>query len=170
MGIFNSKEFIPTGIKNLSGIENEIKNHFAGKDFTVKTEETVQGCFISLTKGGIFKSVLGMKSSLNVDIQIQDKGISVEAKVGIFGQQVIPGLIAWFVAWPVLVTQVIGLVNQSKLDDEILQVIKDEIKKEESTKSLPDKNENKTSSLCIKCGKEIPEDADFCPFCGEKQE
>ena len=73
-------------------------------------------------------------------------------------------------AWPVLVTQVIGLVNQSKLDDEILQVIKDEIKKEESTKSLPDKNENKTSSLCIKCGKEIPEDADFCPFCGEKQE
>ena len=44
-------------------------------------------------------------------------------EIGIFGKQWLPGTIATFLFWPVLVTQMIGLIQQNKLDQEAYQVL-----------------------------------------------
>jgi hypothetical protein len=75
-------------------------------------------------------------------------GIHVKASVGIFGQQAIPSAIALFIAWPVLVTQIWGMVQQSKLDDKAIAVAENYINAHS--------NENE-------------QDFKFCPYCGTKQ-
>lgn len=176
MATFNTSKFIPTELTDLSGVLNDLNNHFAVKGYEIKIEDSSLGSFVSLSKGGIFKMVLGMKTSLNVDIKRLAGGIAVEAKVGIFGQQAIPSLIMWFVAWPVLLTQITGLVQQAKLDDEVLDVIEKSIARHEKTAVkaaeaavvLPAAVQS-GKAFCVACGKSIDADSAFCPACGAKQ-
>jgi hypothetical protein len=127
MGTFNSSKTIITGITSFDRIEAAFRQHFENKEFVVVISKNSNGFFASLTNGGIFKAVLGMKSSLNVEVKQVYNGVSIEAKVGIFGQQIVPSVISMFVFWPVLLTQIAGLVAQSKLDDEAIRVIEDAI-------------------------------------------
>ncbi|MDQ3706377.1 MAG: zinc ribbon domain-containing protein, partial [Chloroflexota bacterium] len=67
-----------------------------------------------------FKAVLGMKTSLNIEIDPAIDGTLIRAKVGIWGEQAVPTMIMLFVAWPVLLTQIWGMAQQANLDDEAL--------------------------------------------------
>ena len=40
--------------------------------------------------------------------------------IGIFGQQVIPTIITMFIFWPVILSQLWGIVKQSQLDDRVM--------------------------------------------------
>lgn len=164
MATFNSNKFIPTNLKDLSGVVQLTKQNFETKGYIVNVEDSSYGSFISLTKGGIFKTILGMKTSLNLDVKILSGGISVDAKVGIFGQQLIPSLIMWFVAWPVLLTQITGLVQQANLDDEAINVIETAVKQCENGAPV-----ESGTAFCVNCGSAMPENAAFCSSCGTKQ-
>jgi hypothetical protein len=163
---FNASKFVSTSLTDLSGVIPVVKNHFEGKGYTVEIVESSYGCFISLTKGGFFKSVLGMKTSLNIDVRKKTGGIFIETKVGIFGQQLIPTLIMLFVAWPVLFTQITGLVHQAKLDDEAINVIENAIRDNENKKSYSTDN---AGQFCTQCGTGLPAGSLFCNVCGAKQ-
>ncbi len=165
MGTFNSTKFIPTELKDISGVVNETREYFASQGYEVNVEDSSYGSFISLSKGGIFKSILGMKTSLNVEIKCLSGGISVEAKVGIFGQQAIPTLIMYFVAWPVALTQISGLVKQAKLDDEVISVIERSIYRHQSGEKASASENN----FCTACGAKIAAGSAFCSSCGAKQ-
>ncbi len=89
MSTFNTTRFISTKLSDLSGVSAIVKQHFESQGYMVDAVESSYGCFISITKGGVFKSVLGMKSSLNVDVKKVSGGVSVNAKVGIFGQELV---------------------------------------------------------------------------------
>jgi hypothetical protein len=134
MAMFNSQKFIFTKLTNLSEVATITCSYFEAKDYTVGVTDIFNGYMISLSKGGIFKAILGMKTSLNIEIKRQVDGVQVTAKVGIFGQQVVPSLIMWFLAWPVLVTQISGLVAQSKLDNEAVEVIENAIRSTEAAR------------------------------------
>jgi hypothetical protein len=54
---------------------------------------------------------------------LSDKSIAFEAGVGIFGQQAIPTIISMFFFWPVLLTQIWGLIQQSNLDDKAAEIV-----------------------------------------------
>ena len=88
-----------------------------------------------------------------------------EAGVGIFGQQVIPTMIMLFVAWPVLLTQIWGLVQQSKLDDKALAIAEAVIRKSGSATPQAEIGDR----FCTKCGHKVLADAVYCSFCGTKQ-
>lgn len=166
MATFKSNKFIPTRLKDLSIVASEVKEYFGNNGYIVSVEDHAMGCFISISKGGMFKAVLGMKTALNIDIKLQPGGVSASAKVGIFGQQLVPSMISLFIAWPILVTQITGLVSQAKLDDEALDVIEQSIRKLELNSSVTDYN---TIIYCTACGNGLKAESKFCSECGEKQ-
>ena len=52
---------------------------------------------ISITKGGLFKAVLGMKTALKVTLLPQGTEVSFEAGVGIWKQQAVPTIISMLI-------------------------------------------------------------------------
>lgn len=77
---------------------------------------------ISLSNGGLVKSAVGLKTALKINLYPQEGKIHIDAGVGIFGQQAIPSAISALVAWPVVATQIWGIVKQSKLDDRAVSI------------------------------------------------
>lgn len=155
-------------INDTNLIVEDLKNHFQNKGYEVITEPLhSNGWYVSLNKGGIFKSVLGLKTSLNVDITPNGNLITATAKVGIFGQQLLPSAITWFVAWPIIITQIWGLVEQSKLDDEVMNCIEQSIEKYKNSNVSSVRSED--SVFCVECGNQLSSDFAFCPKCGAKR-
>ncbi len=172
MGTFNTKKLIETNLKNLETVSAVAAQHFTQKGYTVEVKQNPCGCFISITKGGIFKAVLGLKTALNVTLTVVQAGVQVEATVGIFGQQLVPSLIMYFVAWPVLLTQISGLISQAKLDNETIAVIEQAIRDAEqqpvagtASKAPP----VGATIFCTQCGTQLAAGAKFCSDCGQKQ-
>ncbi len=169
MATFKSTKLIATNLKDLSKVALHTEEYFTNQGYTVEVEESSFGYFISLTKGNIFKAVLGMKTALNIDVKIIASGVFVEAKVGVFGQQLVPSLIMLFVAWPVLLTQISGLVAQAKLDDEAISVIEKGVRfYEKNEANTNNKNSMLNEIFCTECGTKLPTGAKFCLSCGEK--
>ena len=104
-------------------IADRIVRDFQMEGFTAKSDSYAGGVYdISLAKGNVFKAVLGMKSALKVTLTPQGNAIHINAGVGIFGQQAIPTAITMFFFWPVLIPQIWGMVQQSKLDDKAIAI------------------------------------------------
>jgi len=163
MAAFNTTKTISTTLTDLSGVANDVSSRLQAEGYNVSHEQTPDGYFISLSKGGVFKTISGMKTSLNVTMVRVPSGVRVEAKVGIFGQQALPTAISMLIAWPVLITQVIGMIQQSQLDDKVISMIEEAIKNAEASRNKP------SGAFCHACGKEMPADSIFCTECGAKQ-
>ena len=133
------------------------------------------GCDISITKGGTFKAIMGMRSALKVNLMPQGDHIIFDASVGIFGQQAIPTIISMFVWWPVLITQIWGMVNQAKLDDKALAIAEQVAMMRNSgggyqTYAAPQQPQPAQGArFCTNCGTPLLPQAKFCPECGTKQ-
>ncbi len=103
MGAFNTKTELQGNPALIPAIADRICRDFAADGYEVTREDLISGGVdISVTKGGMFKAVLGMRTALKVTLIPQSQSISFEAGVGIFGQQVVPTLIMLFITWPVL--------------------------------------------------------------------
>lgn len=164
MGAFSTTKCFPF-VSDTNLIIKDLDSHFKSQGYEFVCEPlNMTGWHVSLRKGGIFKSVLGLKTSLNVEIVQSNASINVTASVGIFGQQVLPSVITWFVAWPVIITQIWGLIQQSKLDDEVMVCIENSINNHNHQSSY----NNSKCLFCVECGFQITADFTFCPKCGTK--
>jgi len=65
-----------------------------------------------------------------------------------------------FFLWPVLIPQIWGLVQQSNLDDHVIELIEQGIARHES------KIEKVTLPTCASCGTVVKAGAKFCNSCG----
>lgn len=169
MGTFKSSKTFYASPSLIPDIAEVIKNDFLRDGYEVDYQILISGgCDMSITKGGVFKAVLGMKSALKVNIQPSGNQIFIEAGVGIFGQQAIPSFISLFLFWPVLLTQIWGMVQQSKLDDRVMIIAENYINANHS--KTPYANVSASGSkFCVSCGKQLSEDAVFCSGCGTRQ-
>lgn len=170
MGTFQSAKTFRVTVADLSPVANDVTEHFQNQGYEVTGEETItNGWYISIHKGGLFKSVLGMKTALNIELQPSSQGISAKADVGVFGLQAIPTAIMLFVAWPVLLTQIWGLIKQSKLDEEALTVIENSLTAHSLT-SFTASTVAAASEIqyCSQCGTQLQPSCKFCPQCGTK--
>lgn len=123
MGAFSKHEIIVGNPELIPTIAEEMRKEFVQDGYEVIISNLVSGGMdISITKGNVFKAVLGMRTALKVTLIPQINSIQFEANVGIFGQQIIPTIISWFYLWPVLLTQIWGLIQQSNIDDRALDV------------------------------------------------
>ena len=158
MAKFNTKEILSASPELIPQMALRIQEGFQKDGYQVLVEELGWGgCDISITKGGMFKAVLGMKTALKVTLLPCGNEISFEAGVGICGQQAIPTIISMFVFWPVILTQICGLVEQAELDDKALAMAKSVM----ATVSVPD-----VKLYCPYCGAPHSESTKACPECG----
>lgn len=164
MGVFKTQAILAGDPAMIPAIADQIEADFAADGYSVQKINLMNGAAdVSLTKGGTFKAILGLKTALNISLKPQNGQISFEAGVGIFGQQFIPTAIMWYVAWPVLLTQIWGLVQQAKLDDRALQIAKNVIRSQPA--SSPQANAV-SNAYCASCGAKLPPHSKFCPSCG----
>lgn len=170
MGTFNTKQVIFGSPALIPTIADEIVKQFQSEGFEVtKQEMNSGGCDISITKGGVFKAVLGMKSALKVTLLPQGNAIDFEAGVGIFGQQAIPTIISMFFLWPVLITQIWGMVEQSKLDDKALEIANKVIAENGGGNGNDNSSTQAPSGgFCTGCGAKYESGMKFCGQCGKK--
>lgn len=171
MGAFNTKAILNGQTSLIPAMADRICQEFAADGYDVKRDNLVSGGVdISVAKGNMFKAALGMKTALKITLIPAAGGISFEAGVGIFGQQAIPTIIMWFFAWPVLITQIWGLVQQSKLDDKALAAAQAVLNENEGNGAVPPpfrgNDSNEAAKFCTNCGSQTPASARFCPNCG----
>lgn len=168
MATFNTKKILYGSSTLIPAIANRIQEEFRKDGYEVTMDALSSGGYdISITKGGVFKAVLGMKTALKVTLLPQDNTINFEAGVGIWGQQAIPTIISMLFFWPVLITQIWGMVEQSKLDDKALKIAQDVIDTN-SHVGTATAGANAGSIFCTNCGASVSEQAKFCPNCGAK--
>jgi hypothetical protein len=134
MGTFNSSKTVPYVVGDLAPVAQEVMDHFEQQDYEVTvTPISMGGVQVSIRRGGTFKAIIGMKTALNIKIEPVANGTTIEAGVGIFGQQAIPTAITLLVFWPVILAQVWNMAQEAKLDEEALRVAEESLKAHSST-------------------------------------
>ena len=123
MGIFKSSKILYGNSGLISTIATEIASEFRSEGYDVDTVVSSNGWKeISITKGGLFKRCLGMRTAMKVILYPHKGHIKLETEPGIFGNQVIPVILVASGLWIVLLPQIWGLVRQSKLDDKAIEI------------------------------------------------
>ena len=168
MATFNTKTTLYGSPSLIPDIANRIQAQFQCEGYEVTMDLLSSGGYdISITKGGVFKAVMGMKTALKVTLLPQGGNIYFEAGIGIWGQQAIPTVISMLFFWPVLITQIWGMVQQSKLDDKALEIAKDVINASRYVSSTATTSNAGGSKFCTNCGTKNSESANFCCGCGK---
>lgn len=119
---------------------------------------------VSLTKGGLFKAVVGMKTALKVELRADGGNVLAKTSVGIWGHQIVPTVIMLLWFWPVLITQIWGLVQQSRLDAHVMEILGKAAENEHEAIDVP--SEEVSARFCSECGKLVT--GNFCANCGAK--
>jgi len=172
MGTYSKKKLLAAHSSQINSIAEAIQTDFARDGFEVNVDTLMSGGKdISITKGNLFKAVLGMRSALKVTLIPQTEGVLFEANVGIYGQQAIPTVISMLFFWPVLITQIWGLVEQSSLDDRALALAEQAIDGG-ATSSASTSSFTSTFTdnhiFCTNCGAKLDGASKFCSNCGTK--
>ena len=164
MATFNTQKVLYGSPALIPNIASRIQEDFRTEGYEVAMNALSSGGYdISITKGGFFKAVVGMKTALKVTLLPQGNNIYFEAGVGIWGQQAIPTVISMLFFWPVLITQIWGMVQQAKLDDKALDIAQEVIltSKSANTAYTGDRK------FCTACGTPNVASANFCCGCGK---
>lgn len=169
MATFSTKKILYGSTSLIPTIANRIQEEFQNDGYEVAMDALSSGGYdISITKGGVFKAVLGMKTALKVTLLPQGSNINFEAGVGIWGQQAIPTVISMLFFWPVLITQIWGMVEQSKLDDKALEIAQDVIMMSgNAMASMSEAQPVANHKFCTSCGTKNIASANFCCGCGK---
>lgn len=167
MRFFSSKAKLHASPTLIPIIAKQMSEEFKAEGYEVIVENLVSGgADVSISKGGLFKAVIGMKTALKISLTPQSGSIAFDAGVGIFGKQIVPVLVMWYVGWPVLVTQIWGLIRQSKLDEKALAIAEKVIADSGETAN-EDTLVSAACKFCTACGTKNPETANSCCGCGK---
>lgn len=156
MGTFTTRKMLNASPSLMPEMAKRITQYFESEGYQVESNSLPEGGYdISINKGGLFKSVLGMRSALKVSLKPSCDQVAFEAGIGIFGQQAIPTVI----------TQVWGMVRQSKLDDKALELA-EQVINNPSGENIHRTTSDMTVKFCTACGSRNTASAKFCNNCG----
>ncbi len=145
-----SSSFIPYAIER-------IRETFSAEGFDINQKgESINKTVLEVTKGNLVKKVVGLKQGLEISFETNGRYINVEAKGTVLKDQAIASTITLLLAWPVLIPQIIGLINQAGLDDKAIGII--------DTAHANFINEQ--PSFCTHCGGKVKGNQKSCPHCG----
>ena len=97
--------------------------HFRQLEYEVTSFPKGDGNWrVDITKGGIFHTIVGIKTALNITLERVEGATRIGAGVGVFELQAIPTILTVLVFPPIIIGQIIGLVQQEKLDNQAVDV------------------------------------------------
>ena len=130
MGAFSTKKTLYGDTARIPQVAEQIRQAFVNEGYEVRIEDPANGQRIFISKGGLFKAALGLRTALEITMKPDKAGnIAFEAGISVVKQQLIPTLITMFVFSPVVIAQVWGMVKQSKLDEKALAIAEYELYK-----------------------------------------
>lgn len=170
MSIIGEERTFPKCLADLQPVIKDFAEHFHGKGYEVEVNpRMVGGWDISLTKGGIFKAVLGMRTALKMEVETRLNSTWVRLSVGIFGKEIVPTLISVFLYWPVLIPQIWGIIRQTNLNGEAMREFSTCLDRHAGYMPVPaNVAAVPTLAVCSQCHGNLPMKAVFCPSCGAK--
>jgi hypothetical protein len=196
MGAFTTERTFTIQLQELEPVAQEVAEHFRTEGYTVSSRQLGDDFWgISISRGDTFKKVVAMDSALNIEIKSVAGGTRAKAGIGAFdrfeGAHAAGIAIAWFVTPLVGIPAIWGLVQQSKLDEQALQIIEQSLHKHAGGAPAPETEvvavgenspagaatqsasattamEGSPGKYCAACGATLPEGARFCPACGNK--
>ena len=125
---FTTTRIVPIIAADLTPVGEDVMEHFRQQEYRVSgTRLAGGGWHISVSKGQWFRTLLGLKTALNIRIEPFGDFTRVSAGIGIFELQALPTVITLFVFTPVILGQIWGIVQQQKLDDETVRFIEDRL-------------------------------------------
>lgn len=142
--------FIPYAIERVR--ESFVVEGFEVNQKAVSYNKTI----LEITKGNLVKKVIGLKQGLEVTFESSGKNVNVGAKGTVIKDQLIASFLYLFITPVVIIPQIIGLIQQSGLDDKAFGVI--------DTAYAIFKYEQPT--YCPHCGYRITGNPSICPHCG----
>ncbi len=164
---FTSKRTFNSPPALIPPLVEALERQLVAEGYEVQSESIVTGGMqVSLSKGGMFKKVAGLKTALNVKITPDGNSILVDASIGIFGQQLLPSAITLLVFWPMIIPQVWGLVQQSQLDGHVMSLITQILGELRMANGGTSQNVG-NGLFCPSCGARVG-GGKFCQECGAK--
>lgn len=165
MATYSTQKLLDASAAQIPQIAEAIRKDFADDGFEVYVDTLMSGGRdISITKGNLFKAVLGMRSALKISLTPRQSGVFFDANVGIYGQQAIPTIISMLFFWPVLITQIWGLVEQASLDNRALEIAEISVSNDDFV------GDNNSPNFCTNCGAKVHDNEKFCHECGSRIE
>ena len=123
MGAFTTKKTLYGNASQIPAVAEQIRQAFAADGYDVRIDNPANGQEVYITKGGLVKAALGLRSSLKVTMKpARDGNINFEAGVSIFKRQFVPTVITMCFFSPVVIAQIWGMIKQSKLDEKAVAV------------------------------------------------
>ncbi|MGW3417118.1 zinc ribbon domain-containing protein [Streptomyces phaeochromogenes] len=183
MSIFRSEKVVAVKVADLEPVSTDLVKHFQERGYEATQMRRPDDAWeVSITKGGLFKAAVGLRTALKVQLVQQPGGTLVRAGAGVFGKQAVPAALTLFVAWPVLLAQVWGLINQAGLDDEAIKAVELSLNRLSRLSGATDNGLAPTKdpsddtgasavavplgAFCPQCGHRQTGDARYCPHCG----
>lgn len=123
MGAFTTKRTLYGNASKIPYVAEQIRQSFAAEGYEVRVANSASGEEIFITKGGLFKAAIGLRSALKITMKPTQEGhINIEAGVSIIKQQLIPTLLTMCFFSPVVIAQVWGMIKQAKLDEKAVAI------------------------------------------------
>ena len=123
MGAFTTKKTLYGNASQIPSVAEKIRKAFVAEGYEVRVDNPDRGQEIYITKGGLFKAALGLRSALKIIMRpSKDGNINFEAGVSILKQQFVPTVITMCFFSPVVIAQIWGMIKQSKLDEKAVDI------------------------------------------------
>ena len=162
---FTSTKVFNVSPRRILGMAHALENELQKDGYDTRSDMLFGGdVVVSITKGGMFKAIIGMKTALKVELRADGENVSVKTSVGIWGYQIVPTVIMFMVFWPVLLTQIWGLVLQSKLDARVMEILAKAVDSKDCATINVSEEGFAPARFCSECGK--PVSGNFCTACG----
>ncbi len=117
MGLFKTSQIYLDVLPFLDRASNDLWDSFQQEGYNVRGQKLANDEWdISINKGIWIEAAVGLSTALKIKITPTPPHIHAEVSVGIFGQQVIPTILAYTIFWPIALAQVWGLIKHSVLD------------------------------------------------------
>lgn len=158
MGTFTSTKSFKANPEFIPFVTRKIKEDFESKGFEfVTTSASMNRTVFKVVKSNLVRNITGLKQGLEVTINRNGENIDIEAKGTVVRDQALASVISLLVTWPVLITQVIGLINQSKLDTRVITV---------ADTAYLEYKASESKEFCPHCGSLVEKGSSFCNHCG----